>query len=59
MGGNNKCSLVVMSGDMDRIMGAFIIATGAAAALCAARGLLPRELPAEALQARLIGGERP
>lgn len=32
MGGNNKCSLVVMSGDMDRIMGAFIIATGAAAA---------------------------
>lgn len=32
MSGNNKCSLVIMSGDMDRIFGAFIIATGAAAA---------------------------
>ena len=32
MAGNNKCSLVVMSGDLDRVMGAFIIATGAAAA---------------------------
>lgn len=32
MSGNNKCSIVVMSGDMDRVMGAFIIATGAAAA---------------------------
>ena len=32
MGGNNKCSIVVMSGDMDKVMGAFLIATGAAAA---------------------------
>lgn len=32
MSGNNKCSIVVMSGDMDRVMGALIIATGAAAA---------------------------
>ena len=32
MSGNNKCSIVVMSGDMDRVFGAFIIATGAAAA---------------------------
>jgi peroxiredoxin family protein len=32
MGENNrKCSIVVMSGDMDRVMGALIIATGAAA----------------------------
>ena len=28
---NKKCSIVVMSGDMDRVMGALIIATGAAA----------------------------
>ena len=32
MSDNNKCSIVVMSGDMDRVFGAFIIATGAAAA---------------------------
>ena len=29
--GNKKCSIVVFSGDMDRVMGAFIIATTAAA----------------------------
>ena len=29
---NNKCTIVVMSGDMDNVFAAFIIATGAAAA---------------------------
>jgi peroxiredoxin family protein len=29
---NNKCTIVVMSGDMDKVFAAFIIATGAAAA---------------------------
>ena len=29
--GTKKCSIVVFSGDMDKVMGAFIIATTAAA----------------------------
>ena len=29
-----KASIIVMSGDMDKVMGAFIIATGAAASTC-------------------------
>lgn len=32
MNDNNRCSIVVFSGDMDKVMAAFIIATGAAAA---------------------------
>lgn len=34
-------------------------AAGAAAALCAARDILPRSLPMEALQSKLTGGGRP